>query len=227
MLVGAGGLGCPMAINLAALGLGYLEIYDGDVVSRSNLARQFIYDHSDVGHNKAGIIKNFLSERFSYTKILAHEEFLTKSRALSEVNKIYLIIENSDCMKTKIMLAEITRQAKVAYLCASVYNNEGEVTLIRPGAEGGCFCCFRQSLEQPVTCAMSGVLTHACTLVAAHASAQTQLVLAAPSEIRHNEIMLVAAGKAHQKLALTKDPHCRACGPKDFASGVLRVVSQL
>lgn len=212
LLVGAGGLGCPMALNLAALGLGYLEIYDGDSVSPSNLARQFIYNRSHIGINKALVIKNFLEERFSWTKILAHEKLLSKSQAEKSALGFDLIIDSSDCMKTKIMLGEVCRQAGVPFLCASVYSQEGEVALLSPWAQGGCFCCWRQSLEQPTTCAESGVFTHACALVAAHACAQAQLVLADPHQIKFNELTLITTQKAYQKIVLTKDPNCRACG---------------
>ena len=227
LLVGAGGLGCPIALNLAALGLGHLEIYDGDSVSASNLARQFIFNRSQIGEKKALVIKSFLEERFSWTKVLAHAEFLTKSAAEEYAAGFDLVIDSSDCMKTKIMLAEICRQAGIPYLCASVYSNEGEVALINPSAhtEGGCFCCWRQSLEQPATCAMSGVFTHACALVAAYACAQAQLVLADPDQIKHSELMLISTHKAYEKLLITKDPNCRACGPA-MVAGVLKVVSK-
>jgi len=224
LLVGAGGLGCPIALNLAALGLGYLEIFDGDVVALGNLARQFMFERSHVGQSKSIIIKDFLEKRFSWTTVLAHHEFLTKSQAQELASSFDLIIDSSDCMKTKIMLAQISRQAGVSYLCASIYSDEGEVALISPSAQDGCFCCWRQSLSQPETCAQSGVLTHACALIAAYVSTQAQLVLVAPEHVRRNELMLITASKACEKLVIAKDPQCRACGPKRASAGVLRII---
>ena len=216
LLIGAGGLGCPLAVNLAALGIGHLEIYDGDYVQATNLARQFVFTRNDRGHNKAILIKNYLEARFSWTKVLAHKEFMTKSQAQACVPTFDLVIDGSDCMKTKTMMAEITRQARIPYLCASVSSEEGEIALITPGAEGGCFCCWRQNFKQPPTCAQSGVLTHVCALTAAYAAAQAQLMLAAPKKILQNRLMLISTQKFYENLAITRDPHCHACGPRDL-----------
>lgn len=221
LLIGAGGLGCPVALNLGALGLRNLSIYDADIINESNLARQFAYTLADKGKYKAQVLKNFLEERFSWLRISAFTEFFNLNYA-QKLGQFDLIIDSSDCMKTKIISARLSQKLGKNYICASVYSNEGEVTTISAKALGGCFCCWRQSSIQPLTCADSGVFTHSCAQVAAYACAQAKKLLCTPDLIFNNELALINSHSI-QKINLSADPHCSSCAS---SSSMLKIIKQ-
>ncbi len=218
LLIGAGGLGCPLAVNLAALGIKNLAIFDGDVVSTTNLARQFIFARSDIGSNKALLIKEYLAARFSLT-VEAHERMLDGTNARLILPAFDLVVEASDSLATKIMLAQYARVLKIPFISASVYQAEGEVTALDPAALGGCFSCFRKS-NQGETCVNSGVLTHICSMVAAKASALALDMLAGRIK---RPLMHIVQANNFIAVELLKDVHCGMCGSLKISRGEVQI----
>jgi molybdopterin synthase catalytic subunit/molybdopterin/thiamine biosynthesis adenylyltransferase len=210
LLVGAGGLGCPIALNLGALGIGHLSIIDGDVVSEGNLARQFAYTRDNIGEFKVSVLENFLKSRFSWLTMRTYAEYLSLVLGREVIQDYNLIIDSSDCMRTKIMLAKLCYEYKINFICASVFSDEGEVAVVRAKNQG-CFCCFRKISKQPDTCVSSGVFTHICTLVGAYACAQAKDLLLQMHEGEANSITLLSIHEGFRKLKLAPDPQCFVC----------------
>lgn len=208
LVVGAGGLGCPLAYNLAALSILKLDIIDGDKVEEKNLARQFMFTNSDVGMNKAALVQNFIAQRFGMV-INAHEVFLDETNIRSY--KDYdLIVEASDSLVTKSLVAKFARAQKIPCLITSVYQMEGEIVWFDPKASGGCFSCYRPPFERAVRCEEGGVLTHACSMVAALATSEILNFLTNKSS-SHNRMILIDSYGSHKSLDLSADPHCQVC----------------
>lgn len=208
LLVGAGGLGCPLAIGLSSLCS--LSVYDADVVSKSNLSRQFIYSRNDIGQNKAWLLKRFLGERA--LEIEAHESFLTEAEALLIAKDFDLIIDGSDCPITKKMLKRVAFMQSVPLIVASVYRSEGEVQVFVPKAEA-CLSCFEQQGIAEESCADSGVFTHTCSMVASVACDKALSVLS--GQISTCEMLLIDVGASQiKKLEIAKDAQCSVCGEK-------------
>ncbi len=207
LLIGAGGLGCPLALHLGALGIGHMAIYDGDVVAKENLARQFIFSPEDIGQSKAKLIANFLSARFPVL-VKAVEKMLDEKDAIC-FNDFDAIIDASDCMATKLMAAFYARKFQVPFISASVFRDEGELSLIFPHHDEGCFSCYRRE-NSASSCQDTGVFTHTCGLIAAEAASLALDVLTQKSE--KNKMRLFTKSGLID-IALKKDPHCRRCSP--------------
>lgn len=220
LLVGAGGLGCPLALNLAALGIANIQLFDGDKVEAKNLARQFIFSPRDIGQGKAALVSAFINERFRSTTLSGESSFLSRERARAIFKNFDLIIDGTDCLKTKVFAAEEARIAKVPFICASVFHDEGEVVFIHPESSSGCFSCFRRSIEEAHSCETSGVYTHSCATVAACASAQALLILAKKNALQSSICLLNSLGLS-RTIVLSKDPHCLKC--QNIAPNLLRV----
>lgn len=208
LLVGAGGLGCPLAINLSSLF--DLTIYDGDLVEPKNISRQFIFGLNDVGQNKAWLIKKFLGER-SASKITAVEKFLTKDEAQKILPNFDLVIDGSDCPHTKKMLKQLCFFNKVPLIVASVYRSEGEVQVYSPKSHS-CLSCFELDSFTPIACD-AGVFTHVCALVSGIASEKAlQLLL---GQFEESEMFLIdAQDLSLKRLSLNRDDQCLVCSKK-------------
>lgn len=206
LLIGAGGLGCPLALNLSALGIATLGIVDGDIVSETNLARQFCYRRSEIGLKKSFLLAEFVRERFS-TEVREHD-CMIDAASVAMIKDYDLVVDATDSMATKVMLAHHARLMGVPFISSSVYQAEGEVMLLLPQSREGCFSCFRKN-PSVETCADTGVLTHACFMIAAHASA---LALSTLSGAQKNRFCLVQPSGI-MELRLTKDPKCLMCSP--------------
>jgi molybdopterin/thiamine biosynthesis adenylyltransferase/molybdopterin synthase catalytic subunit len=222
LLVGAGGLGCPLAINLSALGIKSLAIFDGDDVNITNLARQFMFKRSDVGLNKAQLMAEYLKERFSSLIVSAHDRMMDEENADAHFTNFDLVVDASDSMPTKIMLAHYARIFQVPFISASVYQAEGEVTAIHPADFGGCFSCFRRS-KLADNCANTGIFTHTCFLVAAKASALALDFLV--GKVRKNCMNIVHAA-GFLELAINKDPQCFQCSSLKISNSSMGAVNQ-
>lgn len=204
LLVGAGGLGCPLAVNLSSLCS--LTIFDGDVVEARNLARQFVYSQNDVGQSKAFLLKKFLRERGA--EVLAHERFLTKNEAEELASSFDLIIDGSDCPLTKKMLKKVAFLKSVPLILASVYRSEGEVQIFIPKT-GACLSCFDSAVNHEQACSDAGVFTHTCAMVAAIAADKAMMALS--GKISSSEMLIVDMCAPIKSLKIGKDEHCQVC----------------
>jgi adenylyltransferase/sulfurtransferase len=209
--VGAGGLGCPIALEISALEVGSLAIFDGDKVSFSNLARQFMFKRSDVGLFKASLVKNFLEKRMSFNQqIRAYDEFLNENQAQKIATDFDLIIDGSDCQSTKNMLGKVAYDQAIPLIIASVYQQEGQVTVLIKAQDNGCLWCFMKTQVMAPSCASLGVLTHACALVAAIAVEKALAILT--GSLKGGELSIIDAEKGMIKtMAIKKDPFCSHC----------------
>jgi molybdopterin synthase catalytic subunit/molybdopterin/thiamine biosynthesis adenylyltransferase len=207
LLVGAGGLGCPLAYHLAGAGIGRLDIYDGDLIETANLARQFMFDQTMVGLNKALLAAHFLSTRLPDTTVNANPRHLGPDEALKIVSEYDLVIDGCDCPFTKAMLATVAVITKTPLIQASVHQSEGQVYSWHPRATGGCAHCFDRTHKMANnSCQTAGIWPHACGQVATLAAdmAITQL-LGAP--VGTNHLRLTGSGC----IQIDKDPNCRVC----------------
>lgn len=207
LLIGAGGLGCPLALNLAALGIENLRIFDGDVVNERNLARQFIFSRDDIGRHKTQLVADFLQARFSL-EIAIHNTMLDAHDAIRYFPEVDCVVDASDCMRTKMMAARYAYRLKVPFISASVFRNEGELNVIVEHT-GGCFFCYRRE-SGASSCNDIGVYTHTCGFIAARAA---QAVLEVLSETRKKNSMWLFTKSGSLEIALEKDRHCHSCSP--------------
>lgn len=136
LVIGAGGLGCPVLVNLATAGVGHLTIVDHDQISISNIHRQFLFSPHMVGEKKAIIARNRLAEMNPFIEIKA----ITESFMEEHIEHHDLVIDCTDNMQTKFFIHDVCFKQKVPLISAGIYKHDGQVRTFIP--EKGCLRCF-------------------------------------------------------------------------------------
>ena len=130
LVIGAGGLGCPALLYLAAAGVGTIGIMDGDMVSLSNLNRQILFGESDIGMNKAETSAHFLKSKYSDIHIDCIPEFITTDNAASIISKYDLILDGSDNFPTRYLVNDICVLLKNPLVFGAIYQNQEQVGIL-------------------------------------------------------------------------------------------------
>lgn len=140
LVVGAGGLGCPVLVNLASAGVGEITIVDPDAISISNIHRQTLYSPNLVGEKKAVVAANRILELNPFIKVKA----IVKRVELEHIQHD-LVIDCTDNMETKYFLHDACFKLRIPLITASVYKAEGQLRTFVPGSEHGCLRCYSQT----------------------------------------------------------------------------------
>jgi adenylyltransferase/sulfurtransferase len=128
-VIGAGGLGCPVLQYLTAAGVGNIGIVDGDTVSVSNLQRQILFGHSDIGQPKVEVAVRKLKDQNPYVDFDIYNEFLTVENALDIIRKYDIVIDGSDNFPTRYLVSDACVIAKKPLVFGSIFKFEGQVSV--------------------------------------------------------------------------------------------------
>ncbi len=142
LLVGAGGLGCPAALYLAAAGVGTLGIIDSDKVDLTNLQRQILHGLSDVGRSKTESAKEAIHRINPDVKVVTYQERLTPQNALEIFKEYDLIIDGSDNFPTKYLVNDASFFTGKPYVYGGVFQFEGQASVFFPKEGGPCLRCL-------------------------------------------------------------------------------------
>jgi adenylyltransferase/sulfurtransferase len=161
LVIGAGGLGCPILLYLAAAGVGRIAVVDGDVISQSNLNRQVLYGEKDLGKNKAETAIRYFQEKYSDIQWTAIPEFITVDNAQAFIFHYDLVIDGSDNFPTRYLVNDACVLLKKPLVYGSIYQHEGQVSVFNVGSHP---CNYRDVFPNPPApqeipnCAETGVL---------------------------------------------------------------------
>lgn len=133
LVVGAGGLGCPAILYLAAAGVGTIGVADGDCVTTSNLNRQILFGHNDVGSSKAHVAARFIAERFPDIHVETYNQFLTVENIPDILPHYDIIIDGTDNFATRYMLNDASVLFGKPLVYGAIYRFEGQVALFNAG----------------------------------------------------------------------------------------------
>ncbi|MEJ5964202.1 HesA/MoeB/ThiF family protein [Pedobacter immunditicola] len=160
LMVGAGGLGCPVLQYLVAAGVGTIGIVDDDVVDQSNLHRQILYSTADVGKSKAETAKIKLSSLNPYIHITAYPHRLTRSNAAAIIEKYDLIIDGSDNFLTRYLTNDTCLALNKPLVFGSVFKFEGQVSVFNYRNGPNYRDIFPENVEEPeaLNCSQIGVI---------------------------------------------------------------------
>ncbi len=162
LVIGAGGLGSPASLYLAAAGVGTIGIMDGDMVSISNLNRQVLFGEGDLGLNKAETAAHFLKSKYFDIKINCIPEFITTDNIISILSQYDLIIDGSDNFPTRYLVNDACVLLGIPLVFGAVYQNEGQVAILN--GTGPNSINYRDIFPDPPTayeipnCSETGVL---------------------------------------------------------------------
>jgi len=212
LCVGAGGLGSPLLLYLAAAGVGTLGIMDDDVVELSNLQRQIIYSTEDLHQSKALTAKKKLSALNPFITVHAYNERLTEKNSLAILNDYDIIADGSDNFATRYLINDACFHLKKPYVFASIYQFAGQVSIFNPD-ETGCYrCLFPETSENIPDCNTGGVLGVLPGIIGSLQATELLKFILQIGETLSGRLLTFDALTMQSKIiALSKNPECVIC----------------
>ena len=215
MVVGAGGLGSPAALYLAAAGVGTVGIVDFDVVESSNLQRQILHTNDRIGRPKADSARETLSALNPDIKVEAHDVRLSSSNALEILGGYDVIVDGGDNFPTRYLVNDASIHLRTPVVHGSIFRFEGQATVFEP-YEGPCYrCLFRlpPPPELAPNCAEAGVLGVLPGVIGSiQATEALKLVLGLGDSLSGRLLTYDALDQSFMELRIERDPDCPACG---------------
>lgn len=215
LIVGAGGLGSPLAMYLSAAGVGRIGIVDFDRVDHSNLQRQLLHDTSDVGQSKLESAKRRIFGINPNVKVECHETRLTSQNALEILKPYDVIVDGTDNFPTRYLVNDACVLLKKPNVYGSIFRFEGQVSLFYAG-KGPCYRCLYPEPPPPglvPSCAEGGVLGVLPGIIGTLQANETIKLLLRIGEPLIGRLILFDALKMEfRELRLRKDPGCVICG---------------
>ncbi|HET6652208.1 MAG TPA: adenylyltransferase/sulfurtransferase MoeZ [Nocardioides sp.] len=219
LVIGAGGLGSPALLYLAAAGVGTLGIAEFDEVDESNLQRQVIHGQSDVGKPKALSAKESINEVNPLVNVVVHDERLDNDNVLGVFEQYDLIVDGTDNFATRYMVNDAAYFLKKPYVWGSIYRFDGQASVFWPtleGAEAPCYRCLYPEPPPPgmvPSCAEGGVLGVLCASIGSIQVNEAIKLLTGIGDPLVGRLMIYdALEMEYRKLKVRKDPHCALCG---------------
>jgi adenylyltransferase/sulfurtransferase len=215
LVIGAGGLGSPAAMYLAAAGIGHLVISDDDRVELSNLQRQLLHTESDIGRNKAASAAATVLAINPQVKVTAIEERLQDEELDTQVREADVVLDCSDNFATRFAVNRACFTQRTPLVSGAAVRLEGQLAVFLPAAENSpCYnCLYREGTEQDQTCSENGVLAPVVGIIGSlQALEAIKLILSlGPNPAGR---LTVFDGMSHEwrTLKLKRDPSCPTCG---------------
>ncbi|HUZ55876.1 MAG TPA: adenylyltransferase/sulfurtransferase MoeZ [Streptosporangiaceae bacterium] len=216
LVVGAGGLGSPALLYLAAAGVGTLGVIDFDVVDESNLQRQIIHGQSDIGRPKALSARDSIKEVNPYVNVIVHEEALTTDNVMEIFSGYDLIVDGTDNFATRYMVNDACVLLGKPYVWGSIYRFDGQASVFWADY-GPCYRCLYPEPPPPgmvPSCAEGGVLGVLCASIGSIQVTEAIKVLTGIGDPLVGRLMVYDALEMnYRSLNIKKDPDCPICGP--------------
>ncbi len=215
LVVGAGGLGSPVALYLAAAGVGHLGIIDGDVVDLSNLQRQVLHGTADVGVPKVDSAAATLRAINPDVEITTYQELLTASNALGLLKDYDFVIDGTDNFAAKFLVADACHFAGKPYSHAGILRFEGQTTTVIPGQSACYRCIFREPPPAGAvpSCSQAGVLGVLAGAVGSLQATEAIKYILGIGDLLTNRLMVYDALRMRfRDVKLKPNPNCPLCG---------------
>jgi len=216
LCVGAGGLGSPALMYLAAAGVGTLGIVEFDTVDESNLQRQIIHGQNDVGRSKAESARDSVQQINPYTNVVLHEVRLDSSNVMEIFAQYDLIVDGTDNFATRYLVNDAAVLLNKPYIWGSIYRFEGQASVFWE-EHGPCYRCLYPEPPPPgmvPSCAEGGVLGVLCASIGSIQVTEAIKVLTGIGEPLVGKLMIYdALEMQYRKVNIRKDPNCALCGP--------------
>jgi adenylyltransferase/sulfurtransferase len=215
LVVGAGGLGSPALLYLAAAGVGTLGIVDFDTVDESNLQRQIIHGVSDVNKSKAESAKESIAEINPYVSVVLHKERLDSSNVMEIFAPYDLIVDGTDNFATRYLVNDACVLLHKPYVWGSIYRFDGQASVFWADY-GPCYRCLYPEPPPPgmvPSCAEGGVLGVLCASIGSIQVNEAIKLIAGIGEPLAGRLMIYdALEMSYRTVRVQKDPECAVCG---------------
>jgi sulfur-carrier protein adenylyltransferase/sulfurtransferase len=215
LVVGAGGLGSPALLYLAAAGVGTLGVIDFDIVDESNLQRQVIHGQSDIGRPKAESARDSITEINPYVNVVLYEEPLSTENALEIFAQFDLIVDGTDNFATRYLVNDACVLLGKPYVWGSIFRFDGQASVF--WAEyGPCYRCLYPDPPPPgmvPSCAEGGVLGVLCASIGSiQVNEAIKLITGVGDSLAGRLMIYDALEMNYRTVRVRKDPECVICG---------------
>jgi sulfur-carrier protein adenylyltransferase/sulfurtransferase len=215
LCIGAGGLGSPVAMYLAAAGVGTIGLVDYDVVDETNLQRQIIHGQSDLGRKKLDSAEESIKEINPFVKVVKHDTFVRSDNALDLFADYDLIIDGSDNFPTRYLVNDACVLLGKPYVWGSIFRFDGQLSVFW-AEHGPCYRCLFPQPPPPgmvPSCAEGGVLGMLCgTIGSLQTTEAVKLITGIGEPMIGRMLVYDALEMKHRELKVRKDPECPVCG---------------
>lgn len=214
LIVGAGGLGAPVALYLAAAGVGTIGIVDGDTVDLSNLQRQVIHFTPDVGRPKVDSVKEKIAQINPHVKVRTYPVFLTSENALDIIRDYDFVVDGTDNFPVKFLINDACVMAGKPFSHGGILRFEGQTFTHLPGT--ACYRCLFNAPPPPgavPTCSQAGVLGAIAGMLGTIQAAETLKFLTGVGELLTDRLLSFNAKTMDfRKIKTRRQDRCPICG---------------
>ena len=230
LVVGAGGLGSPALLYLAAAGVGTIGVGDDDVVDLTNLQRQVVHGVADVGRAKTASAAEAVHAISPSTQVVEHSARLDEATALAVIADYDLVLDGADNFPTRYLVGDACARLGIPHVWGSVFRFDGQVSVWWAG-EGPCYACVFPQQPPPdavPSCAVGGVLGAVCASVGSVMATEAVKLVTGTGEALVGRLLVHdALAQTWDALPVAADPGCRVCGsgadvsaPLGWATGI-------
>ena len=216
LCIGAGGLGSPALMYLAAAGVGTLGIVEFDTVDESNLQRQIIHGQSDIGRSKAESARDSIKEINPYVDVVIHDERLDSSNVMQLFAQYDLIVDGTDNFATRYLVNDACVLLGKPYVWGSIYRFDGQASVFW-AEHGPCYRCLYPEPPPPgmvPSCAEGGVLGVLCASIGSIQVTEAIKLLTGIGDPLLGRLKVYDALEMdYREVRIRKDPNCAICGP--------------
>lgn len=213
LIIGLGGLGSPVAMYLAAAGVGHLTLVDFDAVDLTNLQRQIVHTTARIGMNKAASAAQSLRELNPDVRVDTIEQLLDADALLAQVKMASLVIDCTDNFQTRFAINAACVAAKVPLVSGAAIRLEGQVAVFDARLETSpCYRCLYEEDSDDLTCAANGVLAPLVGVIGSMQALEAiKLICGFGTGLAGRLLLLDARHSQWRELKLPKDPCCPLC----------------
>lgn len=225
LCIGAGGLGSPIAMYLAAAGIGRLGIVDFDTVDHSNLQRQILHSDADVGSSKADSAKASINALNPNVEVVLHQTRITSENALELIGPYDIVVDGTDNFPTRYLTNDACVLLGKPNVYGSIFRFEGQASVFAPHHGGPCYRCLYPEPPPPgmvPSCAEGGVLGVLPGIIGCiQATEILKLALNKGSTLIGRLLLFNALDMKFRELRLRQDPKCPLCGPNPSITALI------
>ncbi len=221
LVIGLGGLGSPVAMYLAASGVGHLVLVDFDHVELSNLQRQVIHSSADIGRDKVESARDRVTALNPEVEVTTLAYVLEDDELAKEISKADVVLDASDNFETRFVLNALCYAAGTPLVSGAAIRMEGQVGVFDPrDPDSGCYrCLYTDESGEGEACSQVGVLAPLLGIIGSvQATEALKLIVGTGRTLAGRLLVLDALDMEWRMLKLPKDPKCPVCGPQPAAT---------
>lgn len=213
LIIGMGGLGSPVAMYLAAAGIGHLVLVDDDVVELSNLQRQIAHGTTDIGSSKVASAKQTLQNLNPEISISCYEKRLEQKELAKEIEAADVVIDGTDNFNSRFSLNKYCVETRTPLVSGAAIRMEGQVSVFNNTPNSPCYrCLYKDEGELDASCSNNGVLSPVVGVIGSVQATEAIKVLLNIGECLDGKLLMFDALQMEWRtLKLKKDPACPVC----------------